>query len=171
MQGNDRAPAQTARTRSGAGRHPSRACAAVIAALAALLAACSRQPEVVIHTGAGRTVRVRVELALTPEQQERGLMFRRELARDSGMLFVFPESEIHSFWMKNTPLPLDMIFIGEDAHIVGIVDHTVPFSTTSRLVPHPSRYVLEVNAGFSAEHGVKAGDRVDLPPLPITGAD
>lgn len=124
--------------------------------------ACAPKPEVVIHTR-DNTVRVQVELALTPDQQERGLMYRQNLSKHAGMLFVFAESEIHGFWMKNTPLPLDMIFIDDDREIVGIVENTVPFSTTTRTVGRASRYVLEVNAGFAAEYGIKAGQTVDLP--------
>jgi uncharacterized membrane protein (UPF0127 family) len=122
---------------------------------------------VIIHTK-DKAVRVRVELALTADKHERGLMYRQSLAADAGMLFVFPESEIHSFWMKNTPLPLDMIFIDDDREIVGIVEKAVPFSTTNRSVAGASRYVLEVNGGFAAEHGVKAGQTVDLPMLTVS---
>ena len=138
-------------------------------ALAAGLAqsACSHQPEVAIHAG-DKTVRVRVEFALTPEEQQRGLMYRQDLPKDGGMLFVFPETQIQSFWMKNTPLPLDMIFIDEDKEIVGIVENAVPFSTTGRMVATPSRYVLEVHGGFSAQHGIKAGQAVELPVIPAT---
>jgi uncharacterized membrane protein (UPF0127 family) len=123
--------------------------------------ACTPTPEVVIQTG-DQPIRVRVEVAVTPEQQARGLMYRASMPEDAGMLFVFPENEIHSFWMKNTPLPLDMIFIDESNEIVGIVENTTPFSTTSRSVGRPSRYVLEVNAGFAAKHGLKAGQAVEL---------
>ena len=75
------------------------------------------------------------------------------------MLFVFDTSVEHPFWMKNTVLPLDMIFLGDDRKIVGIVKDAVPFTTTSRTVGVPSRYVLEVNAGFSEKHHVKTGDQ------------
>lgn len=152
-------------------RPDSRARALSVVALALLpylLTACNRRPEVVIHTRDGQSVRVYVELALTPEQQERGLMYRQSLAKDAGMLFVFSESDVHSFWMKNTPLPLDMLFIDAEREIVGIVEHAVPFTTTNRTVGKPSRYVLEVNAGFAGEHNMKSGDRVDLPPAPRT---
>lgn len=89
-------------------------------------------------------------------------MYRRDLAADAGMLFLFPtESEQH-FWMKNTPLPLDMVFIGTDKRIVGIVPDTRPFTTNPVGVPSPSQFVLEVNAGFCAKHGVAAGDQVDF---------
>ncbi len=120
-------------------------------ALIALLAlqCASRTPEarpaarVVVETRTGARHVVAVELARTDAERERGLMFRRELALDAGMLFLFDESVPHQFWMKNTLIPLDMIFIGED-----------------RAVGAPSRYVLEVNGGWSAAHGVRAGDRV-----------
>jgi uncharacterized protein len=128
-------------------------------------AGCTPKPEVVIHTRE-QPVRVTVELALTPEQHERGLMYRQSLPADSGMLFIFPGTEIRSFWMKNTPLPLDMIFIDDDKEIVGIVENTVPFSTNNRTIPRPARYVLEVNGGFAAQHGIKAGQSVDIPATP-----
>jgi uncharacterized membrane protein (UPF0127 family) len=87
-------------------------------------------------------------------------MFREKLADDEGMLFVFPASAVQSFWMKNTLIPLDMIFIGEDLTVVGVVERAEPHSLTPRYVPTPSRYVLEVNGGWSAARGVAAGDRV-----------
>jgi uncharacterized membrane protein (UPF0127 family) len=128
-------------------------------------AACARDPRVVLH-GAGGDVAVRVEIADTPERRNLGLMYRRELAEDAGMLFVFDESTTLSFWMKNTHLPLDMIFIGEDRRIVGIVKDAVPYTTTPRSVGVPSRYVLEVNAGFSDRHRLARGDRVTFDALP-----
>ena len=132
-----------------------------------IVSACSQPSAVLIHTHDGSLVRVPVELALTPAAQERGLMYRRDLAEDAGMLFVFGESVEHPFWMKNTPLSLDMIFIGDDRRIVGIVENAAPFTTTSRSVGAPSRYVLEVHAGFARRHGLHAGDQLDLPLEPI----
>jgi uncharacterized membrane protein (UPF0127 family) len=123
--------------------------------------ASSEVPRVVLHTAQG-DVSVRVELADTPERRTRGLMHRKELAGDAGMLFVFPRSEVHQFWMKNTPLPLDMIFIAADRTVVGVVEKAEPFTTTGRGVGKPSQYVLEVNGGFSAKYGIRAGDRVDF---------
>ncbi|MCC6849849.1 MAG: DUF192 domain-containing protein [Deltaproteobacteria bacterium] len=120
--------------------------------------ACASEPRVVLHT-AGGDVPVAVEVAATPAQQSLGLMYRKELGANAGMLFVFDATVEHPFWMKNTVLPLDMIFLGEDRKIVGIVKDAVPFTTTSRTIGAPSRYVLEVHAGFSERHGVKAGDR------------
>jgi hypothetical protein len=87
-------------------------------------------------------------------------MYRRELPPNHGMLFIFPGEKINSFWMKNTPIPLDMIFISHDRKIVGIVHETVPFSLDGRSVSVPSQYVLEINGGLSRRYGFKAGDAV-----------
>ncbi len=115
---------------------------------------------VTIETASGARLRVAVEVARTGEELERGLMYRRQLAPDAGMLFVFGESDVQSFWMKNTLIPLDMLFISEDARVAGIVERAEPLTTTGRSVPAPSRYVLEVNGGWCAAHGVKKGDAV-----------
>lgn len=120
----------------------------------------------VILQGDGREVPVTVEFALTPASQARGLMWRDELAADRGMLFVFGDSRPRSFWMKNTPLPLDIIYISEDARIVSIAERTTPYSTKSIPSGLPARYVLEVNGGFCEEHGVSAGSQVVLPKIP-----
>lgn len=98
-----------------------------------------------------------VELAETPEQQTRGLMFRTEMANDAGMLFVFDEATVHSFWMRDTCIPLDMLFITADGLIVGIAESVPTMNDASRAVRCPSLYVLEVNAGWARAHGVKAG--------------
>jgi len=131
-------------------------------------AACAAEPRVIVHTARG-DVAVTVEVASTPERQTLGLMYRKEMPESAGMLFVFAETTEHSFWMKNTALPLDMIFIGDDHRIVGIVPDAVPFTTTPRTVGVPSRYVLEVNAGFSERHGLQRGDRVTFERIPATG--
>jgi len=115
---------------------------------------------VLIESPSGRESAVKVELARTALEQERGLMFRRELSPESGMLFIFSESSEHVFWMKDTLIPLDMIFIGEDGRVVGIVQGAEPLTTVPRTVGLKSRYVLEVNAGYAASHGLAAGDRV-----------
>jgi uncharacterized membrane protein (UPF0127 family) len=117
-------------------------------------------PRVVIETASGARVSVVVELARTDAERMKGLMYRTELAPDAGMLFLFDESAAHEFWMKNTFIPLDMIFIAEDGRISGIVARAVPGDLTPRTAGGPSRYVLEVNGGWAAKHGVQAGDRV-----------
>jgi uncharacterized protein len=105
-------------------------------------------------------VNFHVEIAATPEKREVGLMYRRELPPDRGMLFIFPAEKVNSFWMKNTPIALDMIFISRERKIVGIVHETVPFSLDGRSVSGPSQYVLEINGGLSRRYGFKAGDVV-----------
>jgi uncharacterized membrane protein (UPF0127 family) len=123
--------------------------------------------KVVLHTKGG-DVPVSVEIANTPDQRSLGLMYRKELGAEAGMLFVFDEPDHLMFWMKNTVLPLDMIFIRDDRHVLGVVKNAVPYTTTSRGVPGESRYVLEVNAGFSDRHGIADGDAVSFEGIPGT---
>lgn len=114
----------------------------------------------------GRAYAVDVELARTDAERERGLMFRESLPRDAGMLFTFEDDDDHSFWMKNTLIPLDMLFIDSDMHVAGIVQNAEPKTLTPRTVGKASRYVLEVNGGWCADHGVKPGDRVRFEGVP-----
>lgn len=123
-------------------------------------AACRAEPKVTITTKQGRNVVFQVEVADSPAKRQLGLQYRRELASDRGMIFLFPEESQQTFWMKNTPIPLDMIFINRDMKIVGIVEQTVPFSLDSRSVNAPSQYVLEINGGLAKRHGIQTGDRV-----------
>jgi uncharacterized protein len=117
-------------------------------------------PRVHLTAADGREHAVVVEVVRTEAEVQRGLMYRRHLAPDHGMLFLMPEERVHTFWMKNTYLPLDMIFIGRDLSVVGIVEDVPPQTLDLRYVDAPSRYVLEVNAGWSRQHGVAAGARV-----------
>lgn len=121
---------------------------------------CEPQPRVVIAPENGPEVAFHVELADTPGKRELGLQYRRELAPDRGMLFIFPEQRQLTFWMKNTSIALDMIFIDRDRRIVGIVEEARPFSWDSRSVAAPSQFVLEINAGLSRRYGFKPGHRV-----------
>jgi uncharacterized membrane protein (UPF0127 family) len=132
----------------------------------ASVTACQAEPKVTISTKEGRTVSFVVEIAGTPSKREMGLQYRRDLVADRGMLFIFPAESQQSFWMKNTPLPLDMIFINGDRKIVGIVEQTVPFSLDPRSVSAPSQYVLEINGGLSKRHGIKAGNTVRFDDIP-----
>jgi uncharacterized membrane protein (UPF0127 family) len=139
---------------------------ALCAALAlASLVACSGAPAgpvVRIETPAGR-VPVRVELARSRDELSRGLMWRDRLDEDAGMLFVFASDEPRTFWMKNTPLPLDIIFVDAAGKVVSVAEHTTPFTTTPIRSAGPARYVLEVNAGFAERHGIRAGTVMELP--------
>ena len=132
----------------------------LLIALIASVTACQAEPKVTITTKDGRTVSFVVEIADTPSKREMGLQYRRDLAADRGMIFLFPAESQQSFWMKNTPLPLDMIFINRERKIVGIVEQTVPFSLDPRSVTAPSQFVLEINGGLAKRHAIKAGDAV-----------
>ena len=152
-----------------------RAAAAVaLLALAPAIACASKKgadssvprPRVVVETSAGARHAVEVELARTEPERRKGLMDRASLPEDAGMLFIFDASSVQSFWMKNTLIPLDMIFIDDDGLVVGIVEGATPLTLTERTVGKPSRYVLEVNGGWSKAHGVRAGDRVRFENVP-----
>jgi uncharacterized membrane protein (UPF0127 family) len=106
--------------------------------------------------------RIRVELAESDPTRARGLMYRTSLEQDQGMLFVFPDERRRSFWMKNTCIPLDMLFIDKSGTIVGILENVPTLSQVSRGVPCPAAYVLEVNAGWTREQGVFAGQRLEI---------
>ncbi|WP_407341153.1 DUF192 domain-containing protein [Methylocapsa polymorpha] len=104
-----------------------------------------------------------VEVMRTGPQRERGLMFRRFLPQDRGMLFIFEAERPVAMWMKNTYLPLDMIFIGKTGRVVGLAENAEPLS--EKIIPSgaPAYGVLEVNAGAAAKIGLKIGDTVRYP--------
>ena len=118
--------------------------------------------EVTVISARGRFV-FSVELALSEDQRSEGLQHRKWLAPSAGMLFDFKTSQPVTMWMKNTPIPLDMIFIGEDGRIRNIAEMTVPFSLNTIPSAGPVQYVLEVNGGTASRLGLKPGDRVGLP--------
>jgi uncharacterized membrane protein (UPF0127 family) len=105
-------------------------------------------------------VRFSAEIAADQASQEKGLMYRTRLAPDAGMLFDFHAPEFQTFWMKNTVLPLDMIFIRADGTISSIAPDAVPYSETPIPSAEPVRAVLEINAGRAAALGIEPGQRV-----------
>jgi len=109
---------------------------------------------------AGGERRFAVELAATPESRRRGLMFRESMPLDHGMLFDFDEERHQSFWMKNTPLPLDLIFIDRRGVIVHIHHQAVPFDRTPIPSRKPASAVLEINGGVARLTGISEGDQV-----------
>jgi uncharacterized membrane protein (UPF0127 family) len=119
-----------------------------------------------IESAGGKTHRFTVELAITPQQQMQGLMFRRQMAADAGMLFVYQRPEPAAFWMRNTYIPLDMIFIGPDGRILNIAERTVPQTDTPVPSAGPVMGVLELNGGATSRLGIKPGDRVRHSSLP-----
>ena len=127
-------------------------------------AAPAGPPRVVVESG-GRAHAVLVEVAADPAARERGLMFRRRLEEGRGMLFVFEEEQEQSFWMKNTLIPLDMIFVSAEGRVVTVISRAEPLSLSPR-IGGPCRYVLEVPGGWAEARGVKRGDRVRLENVP-----
>jgi hypothetical protein len=113
-----------------------------------------------IETSGGERHRFEVELALTNAQHAQGLMYRRSLAEDAGMLFLYRGAGTVSMWMKNTTIPLDMMFIAPDGRIVDIAERTVPYSLETVSSRYAASAVLEVNGGTVARLGIQPGDRV-----------
>jgi uncharacterized protein len=103
-----------------------------------------------------------VEIAENDHDRQRGLMYRTNMPADHGMIFAFDEKTNHSFWMHNTCIPLDMLYLDGDGLIVGIEENTPTLSNDTFEVGCESQYVLEVNAGWTRAHGVMAGQRAKL---------
>lgn len=109
----------------------------------------------------GRVLReVAVEVASTDSARQRGMMARRDLTTRQAMLFTFPDVAPRSFWMANTPVPLDIIFVGADSQIVNIARRTTPLSPDPVNSTGPAQYVVEVRAGFSDRFGLTDSTRV-----------
>jgi uncharacterized membrane protein (UPF0127 family) len=128
-----------------------------------LLAACSAPGEVVF---ADKT-RVRVEIADTEPKRQRGLMFRESMGPNEGMIFLFERPGFYPFWMKNTLIPLDMLWLDTDGRVVSIASSVPPCKADPCPTYPPAAgsealYVVELNAGFARQHGVKVGDVLTL---------
>jgi len=103
-----------------------------------------------------------VELAESGQDRERGLMYRTHLGKDAGMLFVWPDARPRRFWMRNTCIPLDMMFIAADGTVACILEQVPTLNDAPRECPCPASQVLEVNAGWARAHGVRPGQRVQV---------
>ena len=106
-----------------------------------------------------------VELALTPEEKSRGLMYRENLPKDRGMLFIYEKEGIHSFWMKNVLIPLDIIWLDKDKKVVYIAENFQPCSGDPCPIikpDNPAKYVFEINGGLVYEIGLFAGDQLEF---------
>lgn len=128
-------------------------------------ATASHRPQAVLPDGSLITL----ELAITPEEISQGLMFRPSLPEDRGMLFIFGMERVPSFWMKNTMIPLDLIFLDDDGTVVEIVGNAQPCAVEP--CPHyipsrPAAAVVEVAAGVTDRHGLAAGDAIDFVNVP-----
>lgn len=112
-------------------------------------------------TSRGRQFKFRVEVARTEAEQERGLMFRTQMGADEGMIFPMQPPRNTAFWMKNTVIPLDIIFIGRDRRILNIAANAVPYDEHPLPSAGPASGVLELNGGRAAALGIGPGDRVE----------
>jgi len=127
-----------------------------------IIEGCSDIPSAYINTG-NDSIHISLEIARTPKEREKGLMFREELDRDKGMLFVFDDEAPRSFWMKNTLIPLDMMFIDSEKKIIKIIENAQPCRNdpcrhySSEI---PAMYVLEMNSGFVRKNNIKEEDRI-----------
>jgi uncharacterized membrane protein (UPF0127 family) len=106
--------------------------------------------------------RIAVEIATTPAWHERGLMYRTDMPDDQGMLFSWEGEQVRTFWMHDTCIPLDMMYVAADGTIVGVLEEVPPMDETPRAVPCPAAHVLEVNAGYTRAHGILPGQRVKI---------
>ena len=116
--------------------------------------------ELSIKTAGGKTYKFAIELAINDAQREHGLMYRKEMAPDNGMLFDFGQMRPVSMWMENTVLPLDMLFIQGDGTISHIRENAVPYSRDIIDSRGPVKFVFEINAGRAKSLGIKIGDKV-----------
>ncbi len=116
-----------------------------------------------ITTTDGTVIEYRIEVARTPTQMQRGLMFRDHMPEDQGMLFIYVPERPARMWMKNTILSLDMLFINADGIIINIAQNTIPFSIDTIESGGPVRAVVELNAGQVARHNIAAGNQVTHP--------
>lgn len=98
-----------------------------------------------------------VEEASTNATRSKGLMFRKELAAKNGMIFVYPEDRVLTFWMKNTYIPLDIVFVNSKFDVIGVLQNLTPLDTAPKDIGLPSKYAIEINAGLVSEFGIQAG--------------
>ena len=136
---------------------------------AAPLAACSDEGKLVLHSSTG-DYSFNVEVVDTPESRAQGLMYRQELADDAGMLFDFKGEQPVSFWMRNTFIPLDMIFVDAKGVVKNIHVNARPHDPTGIPSDGPVQFVLEIPGGRSVEIGLKAGDTMDHPRVGVPAA-
>jgi uncharacterized membrane protein (UPF0127 family) len=135
--------------------------------LAAAVSAAAAQgvpqdlPTITLQVGINN---IRAMVAITPDQRQTGLMFRREMAQHEGMLFVFDEPSPQCFWMKNTLLPLSIAFLADDGSVVN-TDEMKPLTLDSHCSTRPVRFVLEMNQGWFTKRGIKAGSKIGGAPF------
>jgi uncharacterized membrane protein (UPF0127 family) len=130
-------------------------------ALANKAPAFKHEGRVKLMTGE-QVIQIDVEIADNDDERTQGLMYRFAMEENQGMFFIFPEEDWRSFWMKNTYISLDIIYLNSNFEIVSIQKYTQPKSTYSLPSEKPAKYVLEVNAGFTDKYGIQPGDKLEL---------
>lgn len=120
--------------------------------------------------GGNRSPQINCEVANSPGERARGLMYRKEMGEQDGMLFVFPDQTSRGFWMKNTYLELDIIFINSEREVVNVVSKAVPLSEEKRASTGPAKYVLEIKGGLAEKWGIKPKSRIVFNGLPPMGS-
>jgi uncharacterized membrane protein (UPF0127 family) len=141
----------------------------LLTALAAFPAAAQQPQQLQMVTLTAGMHNVHAQLAASPDQRQVGLMYRREMPPNEGMLFVFEDASRQCFWMRNTPLPLTIAFLADDGTIVNLADMK-PMSEDSHCSSKPVRYALEMNAGWFAKRGIGPGFRLGGPPFTKRGS-
>lgn len=121
-----------------------------------------RSGKVVFPEAKDKPVEIKVEVAERDTERMRGLMFRKSMPEEAGMIFLFRDADVHRFWMHNTCIPLDMLFVDKDGVIVGIEENVPTMNDNTYSVPCASSYVVEVNAGYCRRHGIVAGQKIRL---------
>lgn len=154
-----------ARCAGGALRLAALCAAGLLACTAPALQAQTAEPQKLpVTTLTGGLYNIKAEVARTPQEHAIGLMWRTSMGANEGMLFIFPDKNRQCFWMKNTLIPLDIAFVEDDGRIVNL-DGMQPRTETPHCSAQPVRYVLEMNKGWFAKRGLKAGDRLGGPPF------
>lgn len=141
---------------------------AVTLSLAGVFAACAQSPKLptvelsFTTTSGGETPRIVTEICANDSERSLGLMFRKQLAETAGMIFLFEKENEHSFWMKNTYIPLDMLFIGANQKVLGVLEDVPPLNEEPRTVGKPSLYVVELKAGTARKFGIAPGSAMTV---------
>ena len=142
---------------------------AVLAALATVPAAAQQPQQLPMVTLNAGMHNVQAQVAASPDHRQIGLMYRREMPTNEGMLFVFEDTSRQCFWMRNTLLPLSIAFIADDGTIVNLADMK-PMTEDSHCSSKPVRYALEMNAGWFAKRGIGPGSKLGGPPFAKRGS-
>lgn len=132
----------------------------LVIVLLILLLNLNKKPTIILKNG--KTINL--QLAVTEQEQETGLMYRKSLDENSGMLFIYQDEQIRSFWMKNTLIPLDIIFIDSNNRIIDIqsAEPCKKNPCIDYISKYPAKYVLETNQGYSEKNNISIGDKIEL---------